>query len=72
MSPLEAALLLFPTCVISTSSFAQQQCAIDTLKGQYVFTGRGFIEKLDPGVQRMLLPPARRLGRISDDRLLAY
>ena len=31
----------------------QQDCSTGTLKGQYVFTGRGFIEKLEPGVQRM-------------------
>ena len=53
MSPMKAALLLLPMSVIATSSFAQQPCALDTLKGQYVFTGRGFIEKQDPGVQRM-------------------
>jgi len=28
-------------------------CSVGTLKGQYVFTGRGFIEALEPGVQRM-------------------
>ncbi len=33
--------------------FGQQECTTGTLKGQYVFTGRGFIEKLEPGVQRM-------------------
>jgi len=34
-------------------AFAQAQCSTQTLKGQYVFTGRGFIEPVDPGVQRM-------------------
>src|SRR5438270_7325728 len=28
-------------------------CGAGTLQGQYVFTGRGFIEALEPGVQRM-------------------
>jgi hypothetical protein len=36
-----------------TSAFAQEACTVATLKGQYVFTGRGFIEALQPGVQRM-------------------
>jgi hypothetical protein len=39
--------------LISTSLMAQEQCTTGTLKGQYVFTGRGFIEALQPGVQRM-------------------
>ena len=35
------------------SSLAQEPCSVSTLKGQYVFTGRGFIEAIDPGVQRV-------------------
>jgi hypothetical protein len=35
-----------------TGSHAQEQCTAGTLRGQYIFTGRGFIEALDPGVQR--------------------
>ena len=29
------------------------QCSASTLTGQYVFTGRGFIEPIEPGIQRM-------------------
>src|SRR5215213_4050118 len=36
-----------------TSAWAQQPCSVGSLKGQYVFTGRGFIEAVQPGVQRM-------------------
>ena len=32
---------------------AQEQCSVGTLNGQYVFTGRGFIEAVEPGVQRV-------------------
>jgi hypothetical protein len=32
---------------------AQQPCSTATLQGQFVFTGRGFIEAVDPGVQRV-------------------
>src|ERR671926_1402945 len=36
-----------------TAAWAQQSCSLASLKGQYVFTGRGFIEAVEPGVQRM-------------------
>ena len=36
-----------------TTALAQAPCSIASLKGQYVFTGRGFIEAVQPGVQRM-------------------
>src|SRR3954463_13914930 len=39
--------------LISTGLLAQEKCTLATLNGQYVFTGRGFIEALQPGVQRM-------------------
>jgi hypothetical protein len=35
------------------ASPAQLQCNTGTLTGQYVFTGRGFIEPIEPGIQRM-------------------
>jgi hypothetical protein len=35
------------------AAVAQAQCSTQTLKGQYVFTGRGYIEPDDPGVQRV-------------------
>ena len=36
-----------------TTAWAQESCSLASLKGQYVFTGRGFIEVVQPGVQRM-------------------
>ena len=48
-----AALATLALTLISASSLAQEKCTVGTLKGQYVFTGRGFIEALQPGVQRM-------------------
>jgi len=33
-------------------ALAEEKCSIGTLKGQYAFVGRGFIEALEPGVQR--------------------
>ena len=36
----------------SINTLVQAQCSTETLKGQRVFTGRGFIEPGDPGVQR--------------------
>ena len=34
-------------------ALVQAQCSTQTLKGQYLFTGRGYIEPGDPGVQRV-------------------
>ena len=54
MSIKAAALMLASITLVPTVSLAQkQQCTIGTLQGQYVFTGRGFIEPIEPGVQRM-------------------
>ena len=39
--------------VLSAKALAEEKCSVETLKGRYVFTGRGFIEALEPGVQRM-------------------
>jgi hypothetical protein len=37
----------------STGAQAQEPCNLGSLKGQYVFVGRGFIEAAEPGVQRV-------------------
>ena len=47
------ALAMLAVTLTSTNSLAQQNCTPGTLKGQYVFAGRGFIEALQPGVQRV-------------------
>jgi hypothetical protein len=49
ISLLTAALLAIAPGVV----IAQPRCMAASLQGQYVFTGRGFIEAVDPGVQRM-------------------
>lgn len=50
--------LVLVTCLLSYlmaagPALAQQPCAPSSLQGQYIFTGRGFIESVDPGVQRV-------------------
>jgi hypothetical protein len=37
----------------STGAQAQEPCNLGSLKGQYVFVGRGFIEAAEPEVQRV-------------------
>jgi hypothetical protein len=44
--------LALVSCVPGISA-AQQQCSTATLQGQFVFTGRGFIEAAEPGIQRV-------------------
>ena len=52
--PLIAVLLAIGfTLSASIGSWAQEPCTTGTLQGQYVFTGRGFIEAVEPGVQRV-------------------
>ena len=53
MSRRVTALATLALAFLSRSTLADDQCTVGTLKGQYVFTGRGFIEALEPGVQRM-------------------
>lgn len=37
----------------SVPALAHAECSVQTLKGQYTFAGRGYIEPGDPGVQRV-------------------
>ena len=53
MSRRVTALATLALAILSKSALADAQCTVATLNGQYVFTGRGFIEALEPGVQRM-------------------
>jgi hypothetical protein len=41
------------TGLLPGPSAAQQRCDTSTLQGQFVFTGRGFIEAAEPGIQRV-------------------
>lgn len=53
MSIKRVGLVLGLLAATSTICLAQEQCTPQTLQGQYVFTGRGFIEVADPTVQRV-------------------
>src|SRR5918994_1713828 len=53
MSPYVTVLAALAFTLPSRSTFAEEKCTVAALKGRYVFTGRGFIEALEPGVQRM-------------------
>src|SRR5260221_9943102 len=53
MSIRTGALVLGLITLGPTLCLAQKQCTTGMLQGQYVFTGRGFIEAVEPGVQRM-------------------
>ncbi len=37
----------------SAGASAKETCNLDSLQGQFVFTGRGFIEAAQPGIQRV-------------------
>lgn len=47
------ALALSLAGVAPVVAMAQEHCSTQTLNGQYIFEGRGFIEPGDPGVQRV-------------------
>ena len=53
MSPYGTVLAILALTLLSTNTPAEGKCTVETLKGRYVFTGRGLIEALEPGVQRM-------------------
>jgi hypothetical protein len=53
MSPTVTVLAALVLTLLSTDTPAGEKCTVGTLKGRYVFTGRGFIEALEPGVQRV-------------------
>ncbi len=44
--------ILCVTAVTPLAATAQEHCSRQTLKGQYIFTGRGYIEPGDPNIQR--------------------
>jgi hypothetical protein len=53
MSPYVTVLAALALALPSGNTPAEEKCTAATLNGRYVFTGRGFIEALEPGVQRM-------------------
>ncbi|MBV8501891.1 MAG: hypothetical protein JO006_09250 [Paucibacter sp.] len=50
---MKIACALFLMSIASISHAADGSCSAATLKGQYVFTGRGSIEAAEPGIQRV-------------------
>jgi hypothetical protein len=53
MSPYVTVLAALASTLAFVEALAVEQCSPGTLRGQYAFTGRGFIEALEPGIQRM-------------------
>src|SRR5215203_5980114 len=53
MRPNLALLLAIGLALSSSSAWAQAPCDAAALNGRYVFTGRGFIEAVQPGIQRL-------------------
>ena len=41
------------TLSASANAMAEETCNVGSLQGRFVFTGRGFIEAVQPGVQRV-------------------
>ena len=47
------AMVLILVSLMVQDSFAEEACSIGSLNGRFIFTGRGFIEAVEPGVQRV-------------------
>ncbi|MCC8960980.1 hypothetical protein H8A95_01310 [Bradyrhizobium sp. Pear76] len=45
------AILLFASTSLSAQS--EERCSVGALKGSYIFVGRGFIEAIEPTIQRV-------------------
>jgi len=45
------AILLLATT--SVAAWSQERCSVGALKGSYIFAGRGFIEAVEPSIQRV-------------------
>lgn len=53
MSPYVTVFATLALTLLPANAPPERKCTVSTLRGRYVFTGRGFIEALEPGVQRM-------------------
>jgi hypothetical protein len=53
MSFYASILAVLASTLFASSAPDEGKCTAATLSGRYVFAGRGFIEALEPGVQRM-------------------
>jgi hypothetical protein len=53
MRRLFALLLLSLGLALPPAAHAETSCGLETLKGRYVFTGRGYIEAVQPGIPRV-------------------
>jgi len=50
---LRSLLLIFMALGVSAAAAPQLQCTNATLAGRYIFEGHGFIEPIEPGVERL-------------------
>jgi len=50
---MRTATLLATILSVCFPELASAACDAGSLQGQYIFTGRGFIESVEPGIQRM-------------------
>src|SRR5215212_4189930 len=39
--------------LLTVNAFAEEACSVASLQGRFVFTGRGFIEAVQPDIQRV-------------------
>jgi len=49
----KASLLILLLASTSVSARSEESCSVGVLKGSYVFAGRGFIEAIEPTIQRV-------------------
>jgi hypothetical protein len=47
-----AVVFIFCSLIVHVS-FAEEACSVGSLQGRFIFTGRGFIEAVEPGIQRV-------------------
>jgi hypothetical protein len=48
-----ACLAIWLLASTSVAAWSQERCSVGTLQGRYIFTGRGFIEAVEPTIQRV-------------------
>ena len=48
-----ACLVIWLLASTSVAGWSQERCSVGTLQGRYIFTGRGFIEAIEPTIERV-------------------
>jgi hypothetical protein len=49
----KASLLILLLDATSVAAQSEESCSVGVLKGSYIFAGRGFIEAIEPSIQRV-------------------